>query len=334
MAPAASSAAPSFTSPETLLASFEFERVLSEDPRAIVAFLLGTAVPEGATERVPCIVKVEKTPFAPGEAPSLAAQEVWSKLQTVTTNDIYSTSLAWFASGRSTADVQLSSICPATEKHIKKYSVQEQRLVRETPEVYERIVKPYINSLPLSTVGWVYNILEGTAEAENVLYRDDDPDTGFVLTPDLKWDQKTMSALYLLVLSQDRTIRSLRDLRPQHLPLLRKIRQESERVTMERYGIDKGELRFFVHYQPTYYHFHVHIVHVSYIAFSGITVGQAHLLDDVIDLLSLELEASTAGGPAPLQALMARRTFTYALGTEHALYKLLKADDEGEHGEA
>lgn len=61
-----------------------------------------------------------------------------------------------------------------------------------------------------------------------------------------------MSALYLLVLSQDRTIRSLRDLRPQHLPLLRKIRHESERVAVERYGIDKGELRFFVHYQPTY----------------------------------------------------------------------------------
>jgi hypothetical protein len=34
----------------------------------------------------------------------------------VTANDIYSTSLAWFAAGRSTADVQISSICPATEK--------------------------------------------------------------------------------------------------------------------------------------------------------------------------------------------------------------------------
>ncbi|GAA6048423.1 hypothetical protein JCM3770_003751 [Rhodotorula araucariae] len=333
MGPSASPAPPSFTSAERLLASFEFERVLSEDPRAIVAFLLGTAVPEGADKRVPCILKVEKTPFAPGEAPSLAVRDVWSKLQTVTTNDIYSTSLAWFAPGRLTADVQLSSICPATEKHVKKYSVQEQRLVRETPAVYERVVKPYIDSQPTSTVSWVYNILDGTAEAENVLYRDDDPETGFVLTPDLKWDQKTMSALYLLVLSQDRTIRSLRDLRPRHLALLRKIRQEGERVAMERYGIGEGELRFFLHYQPTYYHFHVHIVHVSYIAFSGITVGQAHLLDDVIDLLALELEAQTAGGPAPLEALMARRTFTYALGTEHRLFALIRAAEDGNRGQ-
>lgn len=132
-----------------------------------------------------------------------------------------------------------------------------------------------MDSLSPSTISWVYNILDGTAEAENVLYRDDDPETGFVLTPDLcvhgsqmvllysclseltsparrKWDQKTMSALYLLVLTQDRTIRSLRDLRTRHLPLLRKIRSECERIAIERYGIEKGELRFFVHYQPTY----------------------------------------------------------------------------------
>ncbi|GJN91129.1 hypothetical protein Rhopal_004147-T1 [Rhodotorula paludigena] len=243
----------------------------------------------------------------------------------VTANDIYSTSLAWFAPGRANADVQLSSICPATEKHIKKYSVQETRLVRETPELYERVVKPYIASLAPSTISWVYNILDGTAEAENVLHRDDDVETGFVLTPDLKWDQKTMSALYLLVLCQDRSIRSLRDLRPRHLPLLRKIREETERVAVERYGIQKGELRFFVHYQPTYYHFHVHL---SYVSFSGITVGQAHLLDDLIDLLSLELEATQSGGPAPLQSMLERRTFTYALGTEHTLYGLLHAAGE------
>jgi m7GpppX diphosphatase len=61
-----------------------------------------------------------------------------------------------------------------------------------------------------------------------------------------------MSALYLLVLTQTRTIRSLRDLRPSHLPLLRKIRHDSEKAVMDKYGIDEGELRFFIHYQPTY----------------------------------------------------------------------------------
>jgi m7GpppX diphosphatase len=104
MAPAASAIAPSFSSADALLSSFQFERVLSEgapfsplhqsreqadeqrtpaDPRALLVYLLGSAVPEGQAERAPCILKLEKTPYAPGEAPSLATPGVWSKLQTV-----------------------------------------------------------------------------------------------------------------------------------------------------------------------------------------------------------------------------------------------------------
>lgn len=51
--------------------------------------------------------------------------------------------------------------------------------------MYEDVVKPYIDSLAPSAISWVYNILDGTAEAENVIHRNDDPETGFVLTPDL-----------------------------------------------------------------------------------------------------------------------------------------------------
>lgn len=61
-----------------------------------------------------------------------------------------------------------------------------------------------------------------------------------------------MTSLYLLVLSQTREIRSLRDLRPSHLPLLRKIRADSERAAVAKFGIAEGELRMFIHYQPTY----------------------------------------------------------------------------------
>jgi m7GpppX diphosphatase len=41
----------------------------------------------------------------------------------------------------------------------------------------------------------VYNILAGEKEAERVLYRDEDPEQGFVLLPDLKWDQTSMNAM-------------------------------------------------------------------------------------------------------------------------------------------
>lgn len=57
--------------------------------------------------------------------------------------------------------------------------------MRETPALFASVVKPYIASVPPKTVSWVYNILEGTSEAENVIHRDEDPESGFVLTPDL-----------------------------------------------------------------------------------------------------------------------------------------------------
>lgn len=41
----------------------------------------------------------------------------------------------------------------------------------------------------------VYNILSGEKEAERVLYKDDHPENGFLLLPDLKWDQVSMNAM-------------------------------------------------------------------------------------------------------------------------------------------
>lgn len=41
----------------------------------------------------------------------------------------------------------------------------------------------------------VYNILEGRKEVERVLYRKDDPKEGFILLPDLKWDETSINAM-------------------------------------------------------------------------------------------------------------------------------------------
>ncbi len=73
-----------------------------------------------------------------------------------------------------------------------------------------------------------------------------------MILPDMKWDLKTISSLYLLAITQDRSIRSLRDIRKCHLPLLNDIYNEAERVVQQRWGLGKGSLRMFVHYQPSY----------------------------------------------------------------------------------
>lgn len=56
--------------------------------------------------------------------------------------------------------VNFDVIYPATQKHISKHTAQTHRLVLEDPELYERATLPFIQSIPASRLGWVYNILE------------------------------------------------------------------------------------------------------------------------------------------------------------------------------
>jgi m7GpppX diphosphatase len=44
-------------------------------------------------------------------------------------------------------------------------------------------------------------------------------------------------------------------------------------------------LKFYVHYQPTYYHFHIHIVHVNLDAGTTQATGKALGLENVISQL-------------------------------------------------
>jgi m7GpppX diphosphatase len=68
----------------------------------------------------------------------------------------------------------------------------------------------------------------------------------------MKWDLRAVSSLYLVAIAVSPNIRSLRYLRKHHIPMLRNVKREAERVVKEQWGLDKGSLRCFVHYQPSY----------------------------------------------------------------------------------
>jgi m7GpppX diphosphatase len=97
-------------------------------------------------------------------------------------------------------------------------------------------------------LNWVFNILDGLAEQEDVMYRETDAETGFLVSPDLNWDRKTMTALHVLALVQRRDIWSVRDLRTEHVPWLktmrRKILDAVEKVYEE---IEEDQLKLYVH---------------------------------------------------------------------------------------
>jgi len=190
-------------------------------------------------------------------------------------------------------------------------------MVQETPDVYEKVVKPYINGFPASRTQWVVDILSGKSEVDKVLHKDDSLTFGYIILPDMKWDEAEVANLYLVAITRNSEIRSLRDLRREHLPMLHSIRREASRVAKEKWEMGEGSLRFYVHYQPSYYHFHVHIVNVNYIGLTGMHAGQAHLLEDIISLLEL----SPSDGPS----ILAQMNFTYSLGEQHGLFASMRA---------
>ncbi|KAI0077616.1 scavenger mRNA decapping enzyme [Panus rudis PR-1116 ss-1] len=299
------------------LKDFVFERVLNEDPVSHSLTLLGTLPRSGSREQA--IIRVEKTAITEDAIPTLLSD--LSDVQLIENTDIYSWFFAWLERSPDKPDVKINVICPATEVHIRKYSTQQLFLVRETPELFERIVKPYIAAFPPSRVQWVYDILSGKSEAEKILYRDPSEESGFIILPDMKWDLTTVSSLYLVAIVLSKEIRCLRDLRKKHLSMLRSIRAVAHRIVEEKWGLSKGSLRLFIHYQPSYYHFHVHIVNANYIGTMGSTVGQAHLLDDIISLLELDPDV----GPS----IVERMTLTYGLGEQHGLFQQMKEAQEG-----
>lgn len=250
---------------------------------------------------------------------------LFSALSSLGQNDIYTWLLAWSARSQqcygteSDADVKITLIRPATQTHIDKYSAQRKIMVCETPEMYQQKVLPWIESFPPSRIQWVYNILEHKKEAESILFEKPDPKNGFIIVPDLKWDQKTASSLYIQAIVHNRELKSIRDLKQEHVTMLESIKQEASRVAFERYGLTgrndsaEGNVRCFLHYHPSYYHLHVHILASSFTSHPGAVVGQAHLLDDVVDLLKLGVD-------------MKKRTLNYSLGTNSKLWSVLYPD--------
>lgn len=124
-------------------------------------------------------------------------------------------------------------------------------MVTETPEIYQQHVRPYMQAKrEEGRLNWVFNILEGRTEQEDVVLRDDGhgPEDAFLMLPDLNWDRKTLSSLHLLALVHRRDIWSLRDLRKKHVPWLKYLRQRVLEATVSIYpDLELDQLKLYVH---------------------------------------------------------------------------------------
>ena len=222
------------------------------------------------------IVILEKAPFAVETISNVLSDD--SKLEKQFRNDIYGLYDCYLPKelNRTKANV----IWPATQKHIDKWTSSPAFMVEETPSLYSTVIAPFIESDQFSP-DWIRNALEHKKEADRIIYEDADPESGFILYPDYKWDGKQVENLYCLAIVHKYGIKSIRDLSCIHLPLLRKLLTDAPKAIQKKYGTPRSQLRIYLHYHPSYYHLHVHYSSLGYDA-PGINCGKAHLLSAVI----------------------------------------------------
>ncbi|KAI3401325.1 hypothetical protein diail_11408 [Diaporthe ilicicola] len=275
--------------PEDLVPRFKLERLLNQDQAGRRASLYGTI------DGQPALLVLERAPFPSSHDYLGSIAGNLRTLKNLGANDIYhwymaSSGAIDHAQSDDFADLKINLIYPCTEQHIKKYSKQGVRFVTETPEIYRDKIRPHMQAKrDQGRLNWVFNIIEGRKEVDDVIYRTrlgEAGDEGFLLLPDLNWDRKTTEALHLLGIVERRDIWSLRDLKVKHVPWLEHMKAKFIEATEKVYpDIESDQLKLYVHYQPTYYHFHIHIVHVALEAGATQATGKAIGLESIIEHL-------------------------------------------------
>lgn len=169
--------------------------------------------------------------------------------------------------------------------------------VRETPAQYAAETVPMLPARKLAAA-WVREIVNGSKPDEDVLVREPD----WVLVRDHKkcHDPHKPEDAYYIALFEDASLGSLRDLRAEHLPLLRRVLGEAPAAVHARLAAADPEaplpqLVCFVQYEPLYWYLHVHVVsaqHKMFTEWAGsnlalMALDRWHSLEDVIERLEL-----------------------------------------------
>ena len=159
----------------------------------------------------------------------------------------------------------------------------ERRLVLETPEMHASDpMQSYITrevSRPCKQ--WIHDVLSNRREADRVILRTPD----FVLLPDVdtvqkrrpptdalvvwgekrfatdrRWRPKRPSppSFHWLAVATDTGLRTLRDLRGCHIPMLTQLYQQACQRIKEDSGVDPEQVMAYIHYPPSVYQLHVH----------------------------------------------------------------------------
>ena len=183
----------------------------------------------------------------------------------------------------------------------------DRRLIIESPAIYESSkMQSYIaQEIARPCKQWIHDVLCSKREVDRVKLRTDQ----FVLLPDVdsinkrvcsrliierpmatcergiqtwpspvRWrTRRSPSSFHWLAVASDVSLRTLRDLRGHHVPMLRELYVQACKKIQDETGIEQNQIMVYVHYPPSVYQLHVHFKH---------PVGQ-HILHDTFRIHSL-----------------------------------------------
>lgn len=218
-------------------------------------------------------------------------------------------------------------ISPASDRQIKRAMPSNSTsLIEETSEMYNLVVKPYIQSIVDGrSLDWIFNIISGEKEKERLLL----DHKSFIINIDTKWrshpdtfktpredwyQHSSVGDLYCLGIIKQKSVATLRDLTKDHIPMLKAMKQEGLDIIDKTYGVKSDQMRVFVHYHPQFYHFHVHFTRLHNEI--GSQVERGHLVSDIIQ--NLELDGD----------YYAKRTISYKMNITSPLYLLIKQEQQ------
>lgn len=161
------------------------------------------------------------------------------------------------------------------------------KIIKESYQDYQE----FISQRDFKKEQWVYNILDGLAEQEQILYKDD----LIMILPNYTWkynlnnpnENTDLSQMYLLTFPTDKLIHSLRDLNSTHLKLLEHVQTKTLEVIKNTFGFDPDIIKSFVHYTPTTYHLHIHWVLISNTTVNS-SVEYSHSLSNIISNIGIK----------------------------------------------
>ena len=152
-------------------------------------------------------------------------------------------------------------------------------LIKDTPQFYQKIVKSkYVNN-----AGTIKNKNEFVKWLDANIYQD----SIFRLIKDRKWRDNNPRNLHLLAIYKKSDLRSIRDLRGNHIPLLDYIAEKTLTIIKEKYKLRQKKILVYFHYYPSIWQLHLHFTNIDKEdnAPLELAIGRAHSLMEVMENL-------------------------------------------------